>query len=125
MINIPKLLNVFKNAFVGIGHAWHTQQSFRIQVVFAFLTIILGFLFSISLIEWLLVLSAILGVIVAELLNTAVELTVDLITMERSKRAQLTKDIAAGAVLIIVLWAITLGIVIFVPKFIALIGALL
>ena len=118
MINIKRLINSFKNAFVGIGHAWHTQQSFRIQVVFAILAVILGFVFAISLVEWLLVLSAILGVIIAELLNTALELVVDLITKERNKRAQLAKDVSAAAVLIIVLWSIALGIIIFVPKII-------
>lgn len=122
MINTQRLVNSFKNAFVGIGHAFHTQQSFRIQTTMAIIIIGLGFLFNINLVEWLLVLTSIISVIVAELINTAVELTVDLITMKKSKRAQLAKDVSAAAVLTIVIWAIIIGIVIFVPKIITLIG---
>ena len=118
MINIKRLVNSFKNAFVGIGHAWYSQQSFRIQVIMAIITIGLSFLLELSLIEWLLILTSIIGVIVAELINTAVELTVDLITIKKNKRAQLTKDVSASAVLIIVIWATIIGIVIIIPKII-------
>ena len=85
MINIKRLFNSFINAFVGIGYAWFTQQSFRIQVISAGFAIILGYFFKLNLIEWLLIISSILGVIVAELINTAVELTVDLIIKKKIK----------------------------------------
>lgn len=118
MINTKRLRDSFKNAFVGMGHAWYSQQNLRIQIIFGGIAIIAGIFFHLSLLEWLLILSSIIGVIVAELINTAVELTIDLITTKKNKRAQLTKDVSSAAVLFIVVWSIIIGIVVFIPKII-------
>jgi len=120
-MNFKRLSSSLKNAFVGIGHVFHTQQSFQIQILFATITIIIGAILNLSVVEWMLIMTCIIGVIIAEMINTAVELTIDLVTRKRSKRAGLAKDVAAGAVLIIVIWSIIIGIIIFIPK----IGALI
>jgi len=120
-MDLKKLLYSFKNAFTGIGHTFHTQQSFRLQVIFAIIIIIAGIFLGLNLIGWMLIATCIIGVIIAEMINTAVELTIDLVTRKRSKRAGLAKDVAAGAVLIIAIWSVIIGIIIFIPK----IGALI
>jgi len=117
-----KLKDSFKNAFFGIGYAFITQRNLRIQCFLGVIAIILSIILKLSLLEWLLVISAIIGVIIAELINTTIELTIDLIIQVKNKRAQFIKDISAGIVLLISLWSIILGIVVFIPKIIGVFG---
>lgn len=105
----------FKNALVGIGHAIKTQKSLQLQLGVSIVVITLGLIFQITQVEWLLIGTCILAVIVAELINTAVERTVDLITEKKNKKAQLTKDVSAAAVLVISVWTILVGLFVFLP----------
>jgi diacylglycerol kinase len=107
----------FKYAFHGIAHALRTQPNLWIHAAAAIAVIIAGFYFGISRMEWLAVVFAIGFVICAELVNTAIELFVDMVSPERQEKAGRVKDIAAGAVLIAALTALTIGLFVFVPKF--------
>ena len=72
--------------------------------------------------EWL-VLTLIIGLVIAtELINTSIEATIDLVTKEVHPLAKVAKDTAAAAVLIFGITALIIGLIIFVPKFIGLIG---
>jgi len=117
-----KLKDSFKNAFVGIRYAFITQRNIRIQCVLGIVAIILGIFLKLNLLEWLLIISSIIGVIIAELINTTIELLVDLIIKVKNKRAQFIKDISAGVVLLISFWSVALGIIIFIPKIIGVLG---
>ena len=68
--------------------------------------------------EWLWISLAIALVIVLELLNTAIEVLVDLVCPEQNPKAGAIKDLAAAAVLVASLFAVTVGLFIFVPKFV-------
>jgi len=83
--------------------------------------ILAGFFFKLSLIEWAVILIAIGIVWTMEAINTAVEHTVDLCTSEYNPAAKAAKDAAAAAVLFAAVTSMVLGIVIFLPKFLALI----
>jgi len=80
----------------------------------------MGLYFDISYFEWLVILFTFNMVFVAELVNTSIESMVDLITLERREDARVAKDVAAGMVLISAIFAVLIGIYIFLPKFSAL-----
>ena len=108
----------FGFAFKGIGYALKTQHNIWIHCILAIAAIAFGFWLEISQTEWLFVIFAIGFVLVSELFNTAIEVLVDLISPENNPKAGLTKDIAAGAVLVSAITAALIGLFIFVPKII-------
>jgi undecaprenol kinase len=113
---IRKVLRSFSFAVQGIAIALKKETNLKIHFTVTFIVIILGFLVSLSLTEWLFILFAIGGVISFELLNTAIERGVDLVTKEYHPLAKQAKDIAAGAVLVYTIVAVLVGMIIFVPK---------
>ena len=80
------------------------------------LVIISGFIFKISITEWTICIVLFGLVITAELINTAIETTVDIVMPEKNEKAKLAKDIAAGAVLVSAIASAIIGIIIFLPK---------
>lgn len=76
-----------------------------------------GAAFAISPAEWTVLALAIGIVLTAELLNTAIEAAVDLVTTEYAEQARIAKDAAAGAVLIASVAAVVVGAVMFGPRF--------
>jgi diacylglycerol kinase len=80
------------------------------------LVIILGFILKIDLQEWVICILLIGAVIGAELMNTAIETTVDMYTREKNELAKKAKDVSAGAVLIIAISSAIIGCMIFIPK---------
>lgn len=110
----------FVYAFKGIFYMMRTQHNFWIQMVIGILTIVLGFVLKISLMEWCLVILSIGMVLGAETFNSAVEALTDLVHPDHDPKAGLVKDLAAGAVLITAIVAAAVGLMIFIPKIIAL-----
>ena len=90
------------------------------DLVFAILTIIIGIFLKLSTIEFIIVLLVIALVISLELMNTAVEYVVDMAMPEIHPLAKLSKDISSGAVLVSAIIAFIIGLIIYLPKFIAL-----
>ena len=111
-----KLRNSFKYAFEGIGEAWKTEQNLKIHFVIMALVIIAGFMFKISAMEWIVCLLLFAIVISLELINTAIETTVDIAMPDINEKAKYAKDIAAGAVLFSAIIAVIIGLIIFLPK---------
>ncbi|MBO5397413.1 MAG: diacylglycerol kinase family protein [Clostridia bacterium] len=111
----------FKYAISGIVYGMKTQRNIIIQLCFAVLAIFLGAFLEISKIEWIVIIFTIMFVIFAEMINTAVETVIDLITEEYNKKAKIAKDVAAGAVLISAINAICMGLIIYLDKILALI----
>ncbi len=111
-----KLRNSFKYAFEGVTEAWKTEQNLKIHFVIMALVIVAGFIFKISLIEWIVCLLLFAIVISLELINTAIETTVDIAMPEINEKAKYAKDIAAGAVLFSAIISVIVGLIIFLPK---------
>ena len=111
-----KLRNSFKYAFEGIQEAWKTEQNLKIHFVIMALVIIAGFIFKISAMEWIVCLLLFAIVISLELINTAIETTVDIAMPEINEKAKYAKDIAAGAVLFSAMISVIVGLIIFLPK---------
>ena len=109
------------HAWRGLGLVFKTTHNMWVQLFFAFVVVYLGFTLHISTTEWLFVVFAIGFVLVTESLNTAFEIDIDLTSPEYHPYARDTKDIAAGAVLLSVIFACIVGLIIFLPKILALI----
>ena len=117
-----KCSNAFVCAARGIKEAVKTEANLKFDIIVAVIIIVCGFLFKISMIEWLMCIISIGVMLFAEIMNTAVETVVDLVTREKNKQAEKAKDISAGAVLILSINVAIIGCIIFVPKVINLIN---
>mgnify|MGYP000123404719 FL=1 len=113
-----KLINSFKYAFNGLAEAWKKEQNIKIHVLIMIFVIIAGFLLKISIAEWIVCLILFAMVISLELINTAIEITVDIAMPKINERAKFAKDISAGAVLFSAIISAIIGIIIFLPKII-------
>lgn len=111
-----KFLRSFKYATAGIIHCLKAERNFKIHVFMAVIVIIAGIATKLSLIEWFIIMIFICGVLALELVNTALERIVDLVTVEHHQLAKQAKDAAAGAVLIFAIGSAIVGFIIFLPK---------
>jgi diacylglycerol kinase len=105
----------FKNAWNGIVFAFKTQPNFRFHTGMGIFVVAMGLYFKIENIKWIVIAFTIMTVLVAETINTAIEQTIDLITDTYHLNAKNAKDVAAGMVLISAIFAVIVGLVIFVP----------
>lgn len=113
-----KILKSFAAAFNGIRCCFISETNFKIHVIFAVVTIALGFLLAISATEWLALIFCIAFVITMEMLNTALEKLCDIIHAAIHPVIKKVKDIAAGAVLLSAIASFIIGGIIFLPKII-------
>ena len=115
MVYNKSLLNSFKYALEGILHALKNNRNLRIDFFLASIVILLGLYFNVTFFEMIILIITILFVILSEMINTAIEENVNLITSEHRKEAKIAKDVAAGMVLIAAIGSIVIGILIFTP----------
>lgn len=109
-------MHSLRDALHGLQDAWRTQPNLRLQVGISLGVIVLGMVVTLSLLEWLWVSFAIGLVIFAELMNTAIEQTIDLaVGLAPDPFARQVKDIAAGCVLVAAVMAVVIGVLTFVP----------
>ena len=106
----------FKHAFDGFVYAIRTQPNFRFDLLATICVILLGIYFSVSPVEWLILVFTINMVLAAEMLNTAIEAMVDLITLEKRVDAKIAKDVSAGMVLISAVLSVVVALIVFLPK---------
>lgn len=106
----------FNRAADGIVYALRSQRNIKIILFLAFLVLVSALFLDISRFELIVLLFAITLVIVAELINTAIEMVIDMITTSFEPAAKIAKDIAAGAVLLASINALLLGYFIFFRK---------
>ena len=112
----PPLRKTFGYAFEGILTGIRKERNMRIHTVVMILVVFFGTVLGLSATEWCICL-VLFGLVMAlELVNTAVEAVVDLVTEERKPLAKIAKDTAAGAVLIAAIMAAVSGCIIFLPK---------
>jgi len=109
----PPIIESFNHAFEGVIHVLRTQRNMRIHFVVAAVVLILGLASDVSRIELIALLLAIAFVLIAEMLNTAIEGAIDVATTSFDPMAKLAKDIAAGAVLIATINAVAVGYLVF------------
>ena len=113
-------IRAFTFAWAGLRNLWLKEKNTRVYLFFTAAVIIAGFVFTVSITEWCILIMLIAAVWCAEALNAAVERNVDLVTAEKKPLAKEAKDLAAGAVLILAMASAVIGLMIFLPKFISL-----
>jgi len=116
MRRAPTILDSFNFAFEGIIHVLRTQRNLRIHFTVAVAVLILALIVNVTKMELIALLISVTFVLIAEMLNTAVEAAIDIATTSFDPMAKLAKDIAAGAVLIAAINAIAVGYIVFSSK---------
>ena len=112
----PNFFQSLKNAINGIWYIVKEGRNIKIQLVFAIIAIIVGFVLKISNIEFMILILTIFFVLVSEFMNTAIENLSDLYTTEYNEKIKIIKDIGAGAVTISAIASVCVGLIMFLPK---------
>jgi diacylglycerol kinase (ATP) len=112
----PSLIESFNYAFEGIIHVLRTQRNMRIHFVVAFAVLVAALVTGVDKVELIALLIAIAFVLIAEMVNTAIEGAIDVATTSFDPMAKLAKDIAAGAVLIATVTAVAVGYLVFADR---------
>jgi len=108
----------FLNAFTGIWTAVVTQSNIRIHFIIGSIVMFMSVYYEVSVDQVLHLILAIALVMTTEMINTSLEFLADAVTLEFDAHIKKAKDVAAGAVLISSLFAIIVGLFIFLPKII-------
>lgn len=115
-MRLKKIVDSFNNAIDGIIYTVRTQRNMKIHMAVTLLVLIACLCFDVSKIEFLILAITITMVIAAELLNTAIEAVVDMNTNHYHPLAKISKNVAAGAVLLTAINAVVVGYIIFWDK---------
>jgi undecaprenol kinase/diacylglycerol kinase (ATP) len=118
--SLKKRLKSFSYAFSGLKTAFKEEHNARIHLVATVLVVALSLFFDINKYEWIAVIFAIGFVFAMELVNSAIENTMDFISLEKHDTIRKIKDLSAAAVLVSALTAFVIGLMIFLPKICAL-----
>ncbi len=110
-----RLFRRFKFAFMGLKTMLKKDMHVLSHMIVTVLVIILGLFFNLDRIEWLFITSAVFAVLVTEVMNTGVEYTVDLVTENFHEYAKAAKDVSAAAVLLSCIYAVIIGLIVFIP----------
>ena len=108
-------VRAFRSALSGVADALRSERHMKFHAVAAAIVLMLGIALEVTKGEWLWLLAAISAVWVAELINTAVERTVDLASPDVHPLAKAAKDSAAGAVLVASIFAALVGLIVLGP----------
>ncbi|GIW21220.1 MAG: hypothetical protein KatS3mg068_0227 [Candidatus Sericytochromatia bacterium] len=111
-IRAKNIFYSFKYAIEGLIYSIKTQRNMRIHLTMCILVFTLSFILNISRIEILILLLTSCIVIVTEMINTAIESVVDLYSRQWHPLAKISKDLAAGAVLVSAIFSSIVGIII-------------
>jgi diacylglycerol kinase len=106
------MLKTFKYAINGLIWAFKNERNLKIHSVAAVIVCLTGIYLNINSYDWVILLLCIGLVISAELLNTAIEKTLDIVHPQISDKVKIIKDISAGAVLVLSLMAAIVGVVV-------------
>jgi len=111
-----------KDCFNGLEFVITNEDNFKREIILGMIALVMCLLLKVSTIEFIIVIIVISLVLVCEVINTAIEKTVDLCTKEYNETARIAKDVSAFAVLTMSVFSLVIGIIIFMPKIITLIG---
>ena len=112
-MKLRKWLRSFRFAYEGILYTLRSQKNMKFHFAASFLVFLLALYFELAKTELLFVLLAVTLILVTELINTAIEKTVDLAMPEQHPLAKIAKDVAAAAVLVASVFACIVGFIIF------------
>ena len=111
-----RIINAIKNSISGLTAAYTSEPSLMILCLLSICLIILGIIFKITVLEWVAVIICIATCSATELLNTAIEKVVDLVTKEFNPLAKNAKDMASAAEFIFVMMSVCILAIIYIPR---------
>jgi diacylglycerol kinase len=112
----------FRHALEGLGYVICCERNARIHLAAAILAVALGLWLGLGLTQWAVITIAIALVFAGEMLNTVVELTIDVLTPHQNAHAKHVKDVAAGAILVNALAAVVIGLLVLGPPLLRKLG---
>jgi diacylglycerol kinase len=118
--SLKKRVESFQYAFNGLKILIREEHNAWIHIFVALCVLTAGFLLKISTYEWMAVIFCIGWVIALEMINSAIENMADFVSPERHAKIKKIKDLSAGAVLVGVIASAIIGLILFLPKIIAL-----
>jgi len=122
---IKNFCNKCKYSLQGLKYCFRNESSFVIVSLMLGVIIILGVLLDISFLEWVISFGSIALIMIMELINTAIEATVDMVTKEYNEYAKIAKDCGSAATGIMCILATVVNLIIFVPYIMKLVMMLL
>ena len=117
-----KFSSSIKYCLEGINFVITNESNFKKEIVIGIIALLLSYILKISRIEFTIILIMIALVLTSEIINTSIEKVVDLYTKDYSNLAKIAKDVSAGSVLVMSIFSLLVGIIIFLPKIINLLG---
>ena len=111
-----RFVKSFGYSIEGLKYAYKYEQSMFVHVIATIGVITANFMFGVSGMEWLIM------VLSAELINTAIEAVVDLVTLEINPLAKIAKDCGSAATFVLAVMAAAIGCVVYIPHIISLLG---
>lgn len=117
-LGIVRFFKSFGYSLDGLAYAARKEQSIFVMIICLAVVLACGFIFEISLLEWFFVFISIGLVLGTELLNTAIEATIDLLSPSFHPLAKIAKDTASASVFVYSIVAFVIGCFVFIPKFI-------
>lgn len=115
-ISLSKRLQSFKYAFNGLKIVFKEEHNARIHLAISTIVIACGFIFKISILEWISICLAIALVISMEIINSAIENLADFVSPTYHNLIKKVKDLSAAAVLVSTISSVIIAILIFLPK---------
>jgi len=119
------LVDSFRHAFHGLQYVLRAERNVRVHLIIAAVVAIVGLWLGLSTVEWALIVFSIALVLTGELVNSATELTIDLVCSNYDIRAKHAKDLVAGAILVAALASVCIGVLVLGPPLLEKIGSLL
>ena len=116
MIHMRNLIRSFAAAFRGFSFVARSEQNMRIHITAGIVVLFAGYLFSITLIEWMLLILCISAVLITETINTCIECFLDLVHPTLGTQVQRIKDMMSASVVIASIAAVFVGLSIFAPR---------
>jgi diacylglycerol kinase len=109
------LIQSFSSALAGFRYCFKTQRNFRIHLLFAFIVSLFAYFLQVTIVESLVLFFTIILVLTLEMINTAFEYLIDVVSPEWREKARVAKDMAAAAILTAAFGAVVVAMTIFGP----------
>ena len=117
-----KFSGSIKNCLEGINFVITNESNFKKEIAIGIIALLLSYILKISRIEFIIILIMIALVLTSEIINTSIEKVVDLYTKDYNNLAKIAKDVSAGSVLVMSIFSLLVGAIIFLPKIISVLG---
>lgn len=117
-----KFSSSIKYCLEGINFVITNESNFKKEIVIGIIALLLSYILKISRIEFTIILIMIALVLTSEIINTSIEKVVDLYTKDYNNLAKIAKDVSAGSVLVMSIFSLLVGVIIFLPKIINVLG---